>query len=237
LALSVKIRSRLLTRIAGGIAAGIFRLLFRTCRVKVFTDTEGISPYEETGARRFLYCIWHDQLVMTIFSGRPRRMAGLVSQHQDGSYLADAMQVLGITPVRGSTNRGGGRALRELIERTKELHVAITPDGPRGPRHELKSGIVFLASHTGRGIVPTAYTCRRCWKFRGSWTDMMIPKPFTTVFVRGGAPLYVPSDLSRDELEQHRLRLQIEMARLEAEAEALARGEGLPMRDTVRKAA
>jgi lysophospholipid acyltransferase (LPLAT)-like uncharacterized protein len=164
-------------------------------------------------------------------------MAGLVSQHQDGSYLADAMQILGITPVRGSTNRGGGRAMRELIERTKELHVAITPDGPRGPRHELKSGIVFLASHSGRGIVPTAYTCRSCWKVRGSWTNMMIPRPFTTIYVRGGKPFHVPGDLNRDELEQYRLRLQAEMERLEAEAESLARGETLPQQVTARKAA
>lgn len=233
----MRIRSRFLTKLAGRLAALMFRLLFRTCRVQVVTDVPDISPYQETGTRRFLYCIWHDQLVMTIFSGRPQKMAGLVSQHQDGSYLSDAMEVLGITPVRGSTNRGGGRAMRELLERTKELHVAITPDGPRGPRHDLKTGIVFLASHAGRGIVPTAYTCKSCWKIRGSWTDMMIPKPFTQIFVRGGAPIFVPGDVSRDELETHRLRLQAAMERLEKEAEALARGESLPQSQAPHKAA
>lgn len=234
---SVRIRSRLLTRVAGYIAAALCRLLFFTCRVKVLADAPGISPYEDTGTGRFLYCIWHDQLIMTIFSGRPKKMAGLVSQHQDGSYLSDAMQVLGITPVRGSTNRGGGRALRELIDRTQELHVAITPDGPRGPRHELKSGIVFLASHTGRGIIPTAYTCESCWKFRGSWTDMMVPKPFTKIYVRGGAPFHVPANLSREALDIYRFRLEAQMNRLEAEAEALARGETLPFARTTRRAA
>ncbi|MEX2287308.1 MAG: DUF374 domain-containing protein, partial [Planctomycetaceae bacterium] len=147
---------------------------------------------------------------------------------------SDAMEILGITPVRGSTNRGGVRAMRELIERTTHLHVAITPDGPRGPRHEMKMGIVFLASHAERSIVPTAYTCRSCWKIRGKWSDMMIPKPFTTIYIRAGAPMKVPFKLEREDLEHYRLMLQAEMERLETEAEALARGEQLP---ATRKAA
>ncbi|MEX2287341.1 MAG: hypothetical protein WD648_09650, partial [Planctomycetaceae bacterium] len=89
----MRIRSRLLTRVIGSIGAGLIRLLFRTCRVRLFLDVPDISCYGDTGVRRYLYCIWHDQLVMTIFSGRPKKMAGLVSQHQDGSYLSDAMEI------------------------------------------------------------------------------------------------------------------------------------------------
>jgi hypothetical protein len=143
-------------------------------------------------------------------------MAGLVSPHQDGSYLADAMQRVGITSVRGSSKRGASRAMRELLDRVRDFHVAITPDGPRGPRRQMKTGIIFLASHSGRVIIPTAYACRRSWRIRGNWTDMQLPVPFTRIHARGGPAFVVPPDLEREELEVYAARLQAEMQRQEA---------------------
>lgn len=191
------------------------RLLFKTCRVQIQAEVAEVNPYETTGDQHYLYCVWHDQIVMTVFTGRPKNMAGLVSAHQDGSYVAETMRLCGIAAVRGSSKRGGSRAMRELLDRVRDFHVAITPDGPRGPRHKLKTGIVFLASHSGRAIIPTAYGCRRAWRIRGNWTDMLIPQPFTKIYARGGSPFVVPFGIDRDELEQYTQRLEAEMARLE----------------------
>lgn len=224
----MRIRNRRLTRLLAWAAVGLLRLLFRTCRREFHLEAAGTNPYGRTGERRFLYCVWHDQIVMTVFSGRPRQMAGLVSRHQDGSYLSDAMEFVGIEPVRGSTSRGGVQALRQLIDKTRNLHVAITPDGPRGPRRQAKSGIVFLASRTGRSIVPTAYGCRRGWKIKGSWTDMLIPRPFTKIFALGGRPIAVPPDLARDGIDHYTAVLQGEMERLETKLERLMDGEAEP---------
>jgi len=232
----LKIRSRLLNKLATAIGVLLVRLLFWTCRIEVHADFPEANPYLSTGDERYLYCIWHDQIVMTIFSGRPNNLAGLVSQHQDGSYVADTMRWRGIQSVRGSTSRGGGRAMREMIKKTQDLHIAITPDGPRGPRREIKSGLVFLASHANRAIIPTAYACRRCWRISGSWTDMMIPKPFTKVVVRGGSPFVVSGQIRRAELDFFTAKLQAEMERLEVEAEALIRGEEIPRRETSKAA-
>ncbi len=80
----------------------------------------------------------------------------------------------------------------------------------------MKTGIVFLASHSGRAIIPTAYACRHGWRIRGNWTDMMIPWPFTVIHARGGLPFVVPSGIERDELERNVERLEAEMQRLEA---------------------
>lgn len=217
----MKIRSRFLTRAAARLLVMTARALFVTCRRRLRAEVPGISPYDGAtagtgaGTQRFLYCVWHDQIVMTVFTGRPRNMAGLVSRHQDGSYLADGMKMVGIEPVRGSTSRGGAQAMRQMLDLARDRHIAITPDGPRGPRRQIKPGIVFLASQTGRAIVPTAYACRRGWRIRGNWTDMLIPRPFTTLYALGGTPLSVPPDLSREQLEQHTARLQSEMERLE----------------------
>jgi hypothetical protein len=212
----VKIRSRLLTKVIVFVGVALVRALFKTCRLRAEPEVPGVNPYETTGENRYLYCVWHDQIVLTVFSGRPKNMAGLVSGHQDGSYLADAMKLVGIAAVRGSSKRGGSRAMGELLQRVRKYHVAITPDGPRGPRRKLKAGIVFLASHSGRGIIPSVYACRRGWRIQGSWTDMLMPWPFTTIYATGGPPFVVPPNLDRDELDQYVERLEREMDRLQA---------------------
>lgn len=220
----MRIRSPLLTRLAARAAVLLVRLLFATCRVQARLETPGINPYEGTGGQRYLFCVWHDHILMTCFAGRPRNMAGLVSRHQDGSYLAGTMKLLGITPIRGSSSRGGAQAMRQMFDAARDLHIAITPDGPRGPRRQAKSGIVFLASHSGRAIVPTAFACRRAWRIRGSWTDMLLPRPFTTIYAIGGRPLDVPPELTREQLEQYTARLQAEMERLDGELECWMSG-------------
>jgi lysophospholipid acyltransferase (LPLAT)-like uncharacterized protein len=218
----VKIRSRLLTKVIVFCGVTLIRLLFKTCRLRAVIEAPGSNPYELTGGRRYLYCAWHDQILMVVFGGRPKNMAGLVSGHQDGSYLADAMKRVGIAAIRGSSKRGGSRAMAELLQRVRDFHVAITPDGPRGPRHKMKTGIVFLASHSGRAIIPTACACRHGWRIRGNWSDMMIPFPFTTIHARGGRAFFVPPGIERDELERYVERLEGEMQRLEELVEEAA---------------
>ena len=180
-------------------------------------EAEGTNPFEDTGGERFLYGVWHDQLILTLFCDRAEKSAGLVSRHQDGTYLSDAMEIVGVKPVRGSTKRGGALAMRHMMETAREYHIVITPDGPRGPHHELKSGIVYLASRTGRRIIPVAHGGSRCWRIRGSWTDMLIPKPFSCVYTLGGRPIKVPADLDRAGIERYTQLVQSEMERLEKE--------------------
>lgn len=221
----MKIRSRFLTRLLARLAVWSLRLLFWTCRKDLREECPGTNPLSDTGGERYLYAVWHDQLIVTLFCGRPVNMAGLVSRHQDGSYLSDAMQIVGVKPVRGSTSRGGAQALRQLIDTARDRHVAITPDGPRGPRHALKNGIVYLASRSGRRIIPIAHECRRAWRIQGSWTDMLIPKPFTRVYGIGGRPFEVPPDLDRAGIEHYTALLQAEMERLEDELARIIAGE------------
>jgi len=224
----MKIRSRFLTRLIAWFAVRTFRLLCLTCRKVVYTEKPNINPYEGTGENRYLYSIWHDQIVMTLFTHRPREMSGLVSRHRDGIYVTAAMDYQGIEPVRGSSGKGGVHALRALLDKVHERHVAITPDGPRGPRRKAKAGIVYLAARTGRKIVPVAYTCKRLWLLRGSWTELMVPKPFTTIYYTSLEPMAVPADLDRAGVEEHVWRLQEEMQRAEDLVHRLAAGELQP---------
>jgi lysophospholipid acyltransferase (LPLAT)-like uncharacterized protein len=135
------------------------------------------------------------------------------------------MNFLGYSTVRGSTKRGGAGALKQLLDDTAGKHIVITPDGPRGPRRRLKPGAIFVASQTGRPVCAGAYACRRYWRIRGSWTDLAVPKPFTTVYAATGTPIPVPPNLSREELDAYVTRVQAAMDRLSDQVEQLARGE------------
>ena len=218
----MKIRSPLLTKLAIATFTRVVQLLFSTLRREFRAKTAGTNPYVTSGPERFLYCVWHDSIIVPIFAGRHTCSSALVSRHHDGSYIAGILRMVGVSSVRGSTKHGGASAVRQMMATAKDKHLVITPDGPRGPRRRMQSGIVFLASHTGRAIVPTAYACIRSWKIKGSWTHLMIPKPFTTIFLMVGEPIKVPPDLSREEVARYTALVQDEMDRLGTEVERMA---------------
>jgi len=220
----MKIRSKLLTKLAALIMVGTLKLLFLTLRFEIRCPLPELNSYEYDGPNRYLYSLWHDLIVFPLFVGNLKHMSTLVSRHQDGSFLAESMKLIGISAVRGSTKRGGTQAVRELMSVIQDMHVTITPDGPRGPRRKIKNGIVFLASHTGRPMVPTAFSSVRFWRIRGSWTDMVIPKPFTKVYALAGEPITVPENLSREELDRYAAKLQEAADALQLEADHLAQG-------------
>ena len=179
----------------------------------------------EEGPAVYIYCLWHHSILCAIFCGRCDRPAGLVSRHADGSFVADAMDAIGLRPIRGSNKRGGAAAMKEMLDATEQLDIAIATDGPRGPHEVVKEGIIFLASHSGRPIMPTGVSATRAWKPWLKWTYLTIPKPFSRVVMVGGAPFWVPPNLSREEREEYRAKLQVEMDRLLNSAERIAKGE------------
>jgi lysophospholipid acyltransferase (LPLAT)-like uncharacterized protein len=197
------------------------RILFRTVRVRFHEVDPRTNPYSGDGPP-VIFSVWHDAMLFSIFSGRHLRTVALVSKHQDGSFLARGLSMLGIGIVRGSSGASGARAMRRLIALPVDRNVVITPDGPRGPRRQAKPGIVFLASHTGRRVVPSGFAAVRSWKFPGSWTDLEIPKPFTTVYFLTGAPIDVAADASPATITAIEMQVQSEMDRLTAAAGRLA---------------
>ncbi|MEZ6055724.1 MAG: lysophospholipid acyltransferase family protein [Planctomycetaceae bacterium] len=220
-----KLRNKFIIRTLAKVGAFAARLWFRTMRNTIYTERDHICPYTETGDERHLYCLWHDEILGVIFSGPCLNVSGLVSHHADGSWVADMMNAVGLRAIRGSSSRGGAAALREMIRDAEGWHICIATDGPRGPRHEVKTGLIYLASQTGRGIVPTAFVGENTWKPKGKWTDLVVPKPFSRTHLAGSAPMYVPPGLSKSELEPYRLKLQRQMDQLHDRLERLAQGE------------
>lgn len=171
----------------------VFLFLVNTIRWQVVGD-----PYSREDPKRYLYAFWHARMLMVPRISRDRAWYGymLISEHRDGGYIADAMHLLGIDTVRGSTTRGGARAMLKMLRavRDENRHLAITPDGPKGPREVVQKGTIQLAMKSGLPVVPVCYATKRHWRIN-SWDHFYIPQPFSKgVFVMGD-----PVSVSEDE--------------------------------------
>lgn len=228
----MRIRSRLLNQIAGGVLAGFTRTLASTVKFQMYMHDSAWDPLAPDCPRTYIISTWHDTMLLPIMLRRTiktrtpaNRMTTLVSQHQDGSFLTFAMRHFYLGSVRGSTNRGGTQALRHLIQEAQQQHICMTPDGPRGPRRVISPGIISLASLSGVPIIPCSFMASRAWKIQGSWTDLVLPKPFSVSHGVVGVPISVPPGLSKPGLEFFRQQLQSQMEHCQIVADNLARGD------------
>lgn len=169
-------------------------LLFAT----VHFEIQGQHHYQrmEAAGEPVIYVLWHGRLLPATYLRRHEGMATLISRHRDGSYISAIAQRWGYWVVRGSSSRGGSNALRALArEIGAGRSVAITPDGPRGPREQVKPGALQLAQLTGAPLIPAATGAQRAWWFEG-WDRFLVPRPFSRVRVEYGAPIHINRDLS-----------------------------------------
>jgi lysophospholipid acyltransferase (LPLAT)-like uncharacterized protein len=174
-----------------------------------------------TGGLRNLYIFWHETLVSMAGCYARYNIPVLISQHRDGELITQIIRCLGSGAIRGSSTRGGDRALRQMIEQSRLSHLAVTPDGPRGPRRKMQMGPVYLASRAGVRIVPLGLAAKGAWR-ANSWDRLAIPKPFMPIYVCCGTPITVPADLSRSELEQYRVLCERSLNETQQRAEAKA---------------
>jgi lysophospholipid acyltransferase (LPLAT)-like uncharacterized protein len=149
---------------------------------------------------------------------RDRGVVAMTSENFDGEWVARLMRRFGYHAARGSTSRGGARALVQLRrELASGYPAAFTVDGPRGPARIAQPGAVWLASATGHPIVPFHIEAADFWTVR-SWDRHQVPKPGTTVAIAIGEPMFVPPQLEQSAIEEERLRLEQTLQALEGEA-------------------
>jgi lysophospholipid acyltransferase (LPLAT)-like uncharacterized protein len=221
----VKIRNRIVHKVIAWSAVMLLRTLFLTVRTDVRVAQKGaMTDAPPVGPMRYCFCLWHDIILAALFCHKAHSLSTLISRHEDGTYLSDLIEILGIRPIRGSASRGGAQATKQLLE-MPDQHICITPDGPRGPRHKMKDGITFIAARTGRPIVAVTVKATRCWKIPGRWSDIMIPKPFSKIVAITSVPIMVSSDLSREQIADVTALVQDEMDRLDALSDRLVRGD------------
>jgi lysophospholipid acyltransferase (LPLAT)-like uncharacterized protein len=161
---------------------------------------------------------WHGRILPATYYFRRRGIVVITSENFDGEWIAGIIERFGYGTARGSTSRGGGKALLQL---TRDLAAGrpagFTVDGPRGPAEVAQPGAVWLAKATGHPVLPFHLEADRHWTLK-SWDRTQIPKPYATVAISMGEPLDVPADADATDIESARQLLEERLRALERRA-------------------
>jgi lysophospholipid acyltransferase (LPLAT)-like uncharacterized protein len=188
----MKLADRILLSTVPVVASSVIRLL----KLSIRSETIGVEHLTSLWDKqeRAIIAFWHDQLLLMV-TGYPGKGAKLlISESKDGELLTRTMKFFKHGTIRGSSSRGGRAAFKEMISMAQsDFDIVLTPDGPRGPRHELKDGVLQLARLSGRPVIPMAFACSHGYRF-GSWDQCLLPYPFSRGVFSFGKPLYFNKD-------------------------------------------
>lgn len=205
--------------LVGPFIGGFYRLWCRTLRYTEVNREQ--CDALSRGGKLLVFCLWHGEVFAFPYKRGDWRIFTIVSRSTDGEYLARLLQSQGIFPLRGSSSRGGLAALLRgaKLMRDEKRHACITIDGPRGPRHEVKDGVLYLAHRAGAHIVPMrAYYDSA--KVFGSWDKFSLPLPFSRLTMVFGEPYTIDAETLTDEvLATERRRLKKKLQELTPEGE------------------
>jgi lysophospholipid acyltransferase (LPLAT)-like uncharacterized protein len=218
----VKIKAAWVHRLGGFLAAHGVRGWMSTLDYQgAFYDPTVDSAHPECQGQK-IYIFWHEYILFPLYLRGHNNLAMLLSRHQDAETLSYAAHHLGYEFVRGSSRKGGAAALRELLRRSERMHLAITPDGPRGPRRTLAQGPIYLSSKLGLPLVAMGFGFENPWRMP-TWDRFALPKPGTRARGVVSPAIQIPRDLDRDGMEHYRVEVERLLNRLTNEAESWAK--------------
>jgi lysophospholipid acyltransferase (LPLAT)-like uncharacterized protein len=183
---------------------------------------EGLEHLQfEGNGKRPIMAFWHGRVLTATYYFRRRGIVVMISENFDGEWIARIIEQFGFRTSRGSTTRGGQRALLQLKrEMDRGLPSGFAVDGPRGPARQARPGAIWLAKLTGNPVVPFHMEASRYWTLK-SWDRTQIPKPFATVALAVGAPIEVPHEADETVLEAKRVEVEQSLLELERRAAAM----------------
>ncbi|MBM4072241.1 MAG: DUF374 domain-containing protein [Planctomycetes bacterium] len=220
----MKLRNPRLLKAVTTVGSRLVWAWMSTIRTTFDSQGQPTDPRKPKTRKPFIYTMWHENmlLVPTVKSTIP--VTGLISHHRDGELIAQLGHYYGMGTIRGSSTRGGSEAIEEVLKIRDSSHLIILPDGPRGPRREVKRGLVYLSSWSQMPIVPIGVGFAACWRLK-SWDRLCLPKPFSHIFCVAGPVIRVPERCGKKALESYHEKVQLAMDEASRVAEARARGE------------
>jgi len=228
----MKLRHPGLIKAAGLAGAWFLRLWMGTLWYRYRPLGPNVDPRESKRDGSYIYAIWHENMLLPAYRYARPDISVLISRHADGQLFAEVCRHLRVGLVRGSTRHGGASAVRHLLQATRQAHLAITPDGPRGPRRQVQAGLIYVAARTGRAIVPTGFGFQR--PLAPSELGPFRPaRPWSASVCVTAAPISIPATAGREELEMYRQRVEDALNLVTALAERQANPE--PQPQTTRK--
>ncbi|WP_165244142.1 lysophospholipid acyltransferase family protein [Paludisphaera soli] len=214
----MKIQHPLLIQAVGCVGSQLIRGLGRTWDFHFRYEDPAVDPeVARRAGQRYIYAFFHEVMLFPAYYWNWPSMNILISDHRDGEMITQVVKRLGFGVVRGSSTRGGARALREMTGKL-EGNLCVTPDGPRGPRRHVHQGIAYLASRTGLPVVGTGLAFKDAWRAK-SWDRFCVPKPGSKAAAVTPAPVFIPPDADREALEAGRLEIERRMQSAMIEAE------------------
>lgn len=196
-----------------------------TLNYRIAYYERGVDPTLSAFEGPAIYLFWHEYIPAPLHLRPHCRLAMLLSQHQDAEVLSHAAHFAGLDTVRGSTHRGATTALRKLMQHGRGMNLAITPDGPRGPRRVLAPGCIYLSSRLQVPLVLLGVGYDRPWRYRRVWDHFAIPRPFSRARIISGPRIQIPPNLDRDQIEAQRQRIENSLNLLTETAERWAADE------------
>ena len=206
-------KQKFLVRIAAWVGYWLIALLGRSLRWEVVGQANWESIFR--AGKRALYTFWHRCIFSATWYWRHRGIVVMTSMNFDGEYIARVIQRHGYGVARGSSSRGGLRALAEMKRHLENgRDVAFTVDGPRGPRFVAKPGPVMLARRTGNPVFCFHIALKRAYVFCKSWDLFQIPFPFTRAVIFKAPPIYIPAEADEAAIEAKHGEMQAMLDRL-----------------------
>ena len=205
-------------KLIGFLFYSITSLISRSIRWEYLVQNEKSNIFNSN--KEYIFCCWHNRLFLgPHLLPRNRVINALQSSHSDGMVTSIAFKYLGMNVILGSSKKGGMQAFRKMVKCIKlGESVAITPDGPKGPKEKVKEGIIKLAQITETSIIPLVWTTNK-FKLMNSWDNFVLPYPFSKGVYSFGKPIYVKKQINEYELETARQNLENEIKRLTKEVE------------------
>ncbi len=221
----MKIKSPFLLKTIGFTIACFVRSWISTINFHYHPLGKNFDPNQPNFQGRYIYIFWHENLLMPAYQYGKPNISVLISNHSDGEMIAQACKHLGFSLVRGSSTRGGIEAMRNMVKLSKAGgHIAITPDGPKGPRGVIQQGVIYLAAKTGLPIIPLGFAYSSV-KRANSWDKFAIPNPFSKVIMVTTPEINIPPEIDKDSLQHHLDHVQNELDRATAIAESFLLGK------------
>ena len=215
----MKIQHPALVKAVGISGAWLVRRLVGSSQFHFRYADPTVNPeFARRTGQRYIYAFYHEVMLFPAYYWARPEMQILISDHRDGELITQVVKRLGFGVVRGSTTRGGARALREMTQRVDQGHLCVTPDGPKGPRRHVHQGLAYLASRTGLPIVGVGLAFSNPWRAK-SWDRFAVPRPMGQAACVVPEPVIVPPDADRDQLEHGRAEIERRMLRATEEAE------------------
>ncbi|MDO4551613.1 MAG: lysophospholipid acyltransferase family protein [Planctomycetia bacterium] len=213
---------RTVNRFLGLLGSAFYYRYMSTLDARYWAADPALDPKSFWVDQPYIYVFWHEYILLPVSYFGNCKVATITSEHQDAEIITHLSEFMGFKIFRGSSTRGGTKALRNMLKIGKSgYHLTMMPDGPQGPRRKMSVGTIYMASKLQIPLIPTGMGFHRPWRAT-SWDKFAIPRPFSRARLIFSPPIHIPKNLKHEELEDYAKIVEEALMASTQEAEAWA---------------